>query len=73
MVLRSLELEREDTLRLNRQIEDLKKAHHQSENKMSRQLKQITKEKEDLLIRYVNTPQATFKHTVHKSLMSGFC
>lgn len=70
LLLRSLELEREETSRLNRQIEELKKAHHQSENKMSCQLKQIAKEKEDLLIRYVKTPQATFKLTVHKSLIS---
>lgn len=59
MNLRWLEIEREETSRLNRHVEELKKAHHQSENKMSHQLRQIAKEKEDL-IRYVNTPQATF-------------
>lgn len=58
LLLRSLELEREETLRLNRQINELKKAHHQSENEMSRQLDQIAKEKENL-IRYVNTPKTT--------------
>eukprot|EP00105_Crassostrea_gigas_P004731 XP_011418043.1 PREDICTED: uncharacterized protein LOC105321465 isoform X4 [Crassostrea gigas] len=47
----SLELEREESSRLKRHVEELKKAHHQSESKMSRQLKQIAKEKEDLLIR----------------------
>ncbi|XP_065930926.1 GRIP and coiled-coil domain-containing protein 2 isoform X2 [Magallana gigas] len=46
-----LELEREETSRLKRHVEELKKAHYESENKLSRQLKQIAKEKEDLLIR----------------------
>eukprot|EP00105_Crassostrea_gigas_P035974 XP_019920122.1 PREDICTED: uncharacterized protein LOC105321465 isoform X2 [Crassostrea gigas] len=50
-VNKSLELEREESSRLKRHVEELKKAHHQSESKMSRQLKQIAKEKEDLLIR----------------------
>lgn len=48
-VQQSLELEREETLRLNRQINELKKAHHQSENEMSSQLDQIAKEKENLI------------------------
>lgn len=54
LLLRSLELEREESSRFKRHVEELKKAHHQSESKMSRQLKQIAKEKEDLLTRYVN-------------------
>lgn len=71
MLLRSLKLEREESSRLKRREEELKKAHHQSESKMSRQLKQIAEEKEDLLIRYVNTLQATFTFIVHKCLISG--
>lgn len=71
LLLRSLELEREESSRLKRHVRDLKKAHHQSESKMSSQLKQIAKEKEDLLIRYVNTLQATFTFIVHKCLISG--
>uniref|UniRef100_A0A8W8KRG9 Mitochondria-eating protein n=1 Tax=Magallana gigas TaxID=29159 RepID=A0A8W8KRG9_MAGGI len=46
---RWLEIEREETSRLKRHVEELKKAHHQSENKMSHQLRQIAKEKEDLI------------------------
>nr|XP_034299989.1 uncharacterized protein LOC117681061 isoform X2 [Crassostrea gigas] len=45
---RSLELAQQETSELHRHIEELKKAHHQSENKMPRQLKQIAKQKEDL-------------------------
>lgn len=71
LLLRSLELERDESSRLNRHIEELKKAHHQNENKMSRQLKQIAKEKEYLLLRYVNTPQVTFTFIVYKCLISG--
>lgn len=71
LLLRSLKLEREESSRLKRREEELKKAHHQSESKMSRQLKQIAEEKEDLLIRYVNTLQATFTFIVHKCLISG--
>lgn len=71
LLLRSLKLEREESSRLKRREEELKKAHHESESKMSRQLKQIAEEKEDLLIRYVNTLQATFTFIVHKCLISG--
>lgn len=71
LLLISLKLEREESSRLKRREEELKKAHHQSESKMSRQLKQIAEEKEDLLIRYVNTLQATFTFIVHKCLISG--
>lgn len=70
MNLRWLEIEREETSRLNRHVEELKKAHHQSENKMLHQLRQIAKEKEDL-IRYVNTPQATFNPSFYKSFIFG--
>lgn len=48
LLLRSLELAQQETSELHRHIEELKKAHHQSENKMPRQLKQIAKQKEDL-------------------------
>lgn len=65
LLLRSLELEREETLRLNRQIKELKQAHHQSENEMSPQLDLIAKEKEDLLIQYVNTPN----HSLHSNIL----
>lgn len=71
LLLRSLELEREESSRLKRHVGDLKKAHHQSESKMSRQLKQIAKEKEDLLIRYVNTLTASNIH-IYCSQMLDF-
>lgn len=71
LLLRSLELEREESSRLKRHVDDLQKAHHQSENKMSRQLKQIAKEKEDLLIRYVNTLTASYIH-IYCSQMLDF-
>lgn len=71
LLLRSLKLEREESSRLKRREEELKKAHHQSESKMSRQLKQIAVEKEDLLIRYICKHTASYIH-IYCSQMLDF-
>lgn len=54
---RLLTLEQEENTRLKRQVEELKNVQRHSEI-MSHRLKQVTKEKEELLIRYIYTMSA---------------
>lgn len=67
--LRSLTLKEEANVRLKRQVEDLKHVQHHSEI-MSKRLKQVTKEKEDLLIRYIYTMSFVLTGTFYQRLIS---
>lgn len=67
--LRLLTLEREENTRLKRQVEELKNVQRHSEI-MSHRLKQVTKEKEELLIRYIYTMSAVLNRTFHQRLIS---
>lgn len=67
--LRLLTLEQEKNTRLKRQVEELKNVQRHSEI-MSHRLKQVTKEKEELLIRYIYTMSAVLNRTFHQRLIS---
>lgn len=67
--LRLLTLEHEENTRLKRQVEELKNVQRHSEI-MSHRLKQVTKEKEELLIRYIYTMSAVLNRTFHQRLIS---
>lgn len=67
--LRLLTLEQEENTRLKRQVEELKNVQRHSEI-MSHRLKQVTKEKEELLIRYIYTMSAVLNRTFHQRLIS---
>lgn len=67
--LRLLTLQQEENTRLKRQVEELKNVQRHSEI-MSHRLKQVTKEKEELLIRYIYTMSAVLNRTFHQRLIS---